>query len=314
MSKKFEYAVQEEYPYIHALRNSTVPDMKDINKPDNLVGLAFSGGGIRSATFGLGVLEALKKFGLLNKIDYLSTVSGGGYIGAWLSANCRRQGNEWLGKNTKEEEWKKSIQHLRRYSNYLSPNFSLLSADTWSIATIWLRNTMLVQLMIFFTIACLLLVPRILFSIFTAYSKNAEWNCVTIILLIIGAFGIGINLWWLVTSAKSSGESNHNPKRLISSQLGVQITSVFPLILASLGYTGILWEQVKLWEQNQNNIFSFGGIFNLIWADFSGILEKNNIFITTLIIIYFSTVIHSFISVYQSNFWRKIFVPFLAPL
>ena len=57
---------------------------------ENLVGLALSGGGIRSATFGLGVLEGLKSFGLLKKIDYLSTVSGGGYIGAWLSANCKR--------------------------------------------------------------------------------------------------------------------------------------------------------------------------------------------------------------------------------
>src|SRR5205814_10002046 len=56
----------------------------------NLVGLAFSGGGIRSATFGLGVLEYLKSAGLLKQIDYLSTVSGGGYIGAWLSANCKR--------------------------------------------------------------------------------------------------------------------------------------------------------------------------------------------------------------------------------
>ena len=45
---------------------------------ENLVGLAFSGGGIRSATFGLGVLEGLKAFGLLKKIHYLSTVSGGG--------------------------------------------------------------------------------------------------------------------------------------------------------------------------------------------------------------------------------------------
>lgn len=47
---------------------------------ENLVGLALSGGGIRSATFGLGVLEGLKSLGLLKKIDYLSTVSGGGYI------------------------------------------------------------------------------------------------------------------------------------------------------------------------------------------------------------------------------------------
>jgi hypothetical protein len=50
-----------------------------------LVGLAFSGGGIRSATFCLGVIQALARLRLLRAFDYLSTVSGGGYIGAWLS-------------------------------------------------------------------------------------------------------------------------------------------------------------------------------------------------------------------------------------
>src|SRR5712692_4362151 len=47
-----------------------------------LAGLAFSGGGIRSATFNLGVIQALSKMGLLRTFDYLSTVSGGGYIGS----------------------------------------------------------------------------------------------------------------------------------------------------------------------------------------------------------------------------------------
>src|SRR6267143_4418186 len=47
-----------------------------------LFGLALSGGGIRSATFNLGVLQALASLKLLRKIDYLSTVSGGGYIGS----------------------------------------------------------------------------------------------------------------------------------------------------------------------------------------------------------------------------------------
>lgn len=46
------------------------------------IGLAFSGGGIRSATFCLGVLRALAKNGVLRRFDYLSTVSGGGYIGS----------------------------------------------------------------------------------------------------------------------------------------------------------------------------------------------------------------------------------------
>ena len=57
---------------------------------DNLIGLAFSGGGIRSATFNLGILQALAENQLLHKFDYLSTVSGGGYIGSWLAASTYR--------------------------------------------------------------------------------------------------------------------------------------------------------------------------------------------------------------------------------
>jgi hypothetical protein len=55
-----------------------------------LLGLSFSGGGIRSATFNLGVLQTLAALGLLKHVDYLSTVSGGGYIGTWLAALAQR--------------------------------------------------------------------------------------------------------------------------------------------------------------------------------------------------------------------------------
>jgi hypothetical protein len=55
------------------------------NKP-HAIALALSGGGIRSATFSLGVLVALAKRNILPQFDYLSTVSGGGYIGAFLTS------------------------------------------------------------------------------------------------------------------------------------------------------------------------------------------------------------------------------------
>ncbi|MEZ5830648.1 MAG: patatin-like phospholipase family protein [Dongiaceae bacterium] len=48
-------------------------------------GLALSGGGIRSASFALGLLQALYGFGVFEKFHYLSTVSGGGYIGGALT-------------------------------------------------------------------------------------------------------------------------------------------------------------------------------------------------------------------------------------
>lgn len=63
---------------------------KDLRE-QNLSALCFSGGGIRSATFGLGIVQALAKYELLDKFDYLSTVSGGGYMGSWLSAWIRRE-------------------------------------------------------------------------------------------------------------------------------------------------------------------------------------------------------------------------------
>jgi hypothetical protein len=65
----------------------------DEGQPD-LVGLALSGGGIRSAMFNLGILRALNKSGLLRYVDLLSTVSGGGYIGGYLSARGVRRAEQ----------------------------------------------------------------------------------------------------------------------------------------------------------------------------------------------------------------------------
>ncbi|MBD0305784.1 MAG: patatin-like phospholipase family protein [Nitrospiraceae bacterium] len=69
----------------------------------NLVGLAFSGGGIRSATFNLGVLQALAKLDVLRHCDYLSTVSGGGYIGSWFTAWTYREGKNMNGGERVQE-------------------------------------------------------------------------------------------------------------------------------------------------------------------------------------------------------------------
>ena len=55
-----------------------------------IVGLSLSGGGIRSATFHLGVIQALHAKGVLRYVDYVSTVSGGGYVGATISALLRK--------------------------------------------------------------------------------------------------------------------------------------------------------------------------------------------------------------------------------
>ena len=52
--------------------------------PDDAVGVGLSGGGVRSATFSLGVFQALARAQCLERVDFLSTVSGGGYFGSFL--------------------------------------------------------------------------------------------------------------------------------------------------------------------------------------------------------------------------------------
>ena len=57
-------------------------ELSGVDPAQPAIGLALSGGGVRSATFCLGLLRALAKNGVLHRFDYLSTVSGGGYAGA----------------------------------------------------------------------------------------------------------------------------------------------------------------------------------------------------------------------------------------
>jgi hypothetical protein len=120
------------------------------------LGLAFSGGGIRSATFNLGVLQGLAERKLLPYVDYLSTVSGGGYIGCWLHSIVRNKcegqpadAQTILDPNRIPGEPEDDpIAFLRKYSNYLAPHLGLFSPDFWTIASVWLRNMALNQLIL----------------------------------------------------------------------------------------------------------------------------------------------------------------------
>ncbi|MGY4379331.1 hypothetical protein ACVWZ3_006970 [Bradyrhizobium sp. i1.3.6] len=94
----------------------------------DVVGLALSGGGIRSSAVCLGVLQALNHHNLIGRIDYLSTVSGGGYIGTSLSATMTTARRFVFGERpaggtvtSAEISDTPSVGHLRNYSNYLIP-------------------------------------------------------------------------------------------------------------------------------------------------------------------------------------------------
>ena len=159
---------------------------------DNLVGLALSGGGIRSATFSLGALQALHKLGLLALFDYVSTVSGGGFTGAWwsawLSRAVRRAGERFPDAEDIEPSRRPSallldqdsprpsadtdaardpIHHLRLFANYLTPRRGALSADTWRAVTFYVRS------LVFNWLA---LLPMLLVVVMTAQLYFVAWN------------------------------------------------------------------------------------------------------------------------------------------
>lgn len=97
-------------------------------KGQNAVGLAISGGGIRSATFALGVVTQLARNGILQQVDFLSTVSGGGYLGSFISSFL--SGGETAKESDpdplalgrlfgKAGEETPALRHLRNHSKYL---------------------------------------------------------------------------------------------------------------------------------------------------------------------------------------------------
>jgi hypothetical protein len=150
----------------------------------DLVGLALSGGGIRSATFCLGVLQGLAgltRLGPLKYLDYLSTVSGGGYIGSWFVAWVSRApkrlkevehllrprridqaapppGNQPPHGDDQEPA---PIFHLRRFSNYLAPRLGLASADVWVLWATYLRNFLVCQMVLLPAAVGVLLLARL---------------------------------------------------------------------------------------------------------------------------------------------------------
>lgn len=88
-------------------------------------GIALSGGGIRSATINLGILKTLNKFGILKRADFLSTVSGGGYTGAYVQATLKNEGSyEKLFDD-------KHVEYMRSRGEYLMPGIGWLKK--WNI-------------------------------------------------------------------------------------------------------------------------------------------------------------------------------------
>jgi hypothetical protein len=85
-----------------------------------LTGVALSGGGVRSASFALGVLQALNCLVGLRHVDYLSTVSGGGYVGTATTIGMTRKAGLFpFCRGGADPGETPETQHLRDNSRYL---------------------------------------------------------------------------------------------------------------------------------------------------------------------------------------------------
>ena len=188
-----------------------VPVLYEISRklPNRRAALCLSGGGIRSATFNLGILQGLARYGLLEKFDYLSTVSGGGFIGGWLSAWIHREEDLGPGQLPVSKVAARladppddplipepdPVYNLRVYANYLTPRKGLLSVDTWTLIAVYLRNLVLNWMVFVPVIIAGLMLPRI----WVAFVKSSYLS--PTVLLWVGFAGalialiyIGVNL------------------------------------------------------------------------------------------------------------------------
>jgi hypothetical protein len=160
----------------------------------DLSALCLSGGGIRSASFALGVIQCLADKKLLAEFNYLSTVSGGGYIGSWLSAWLKWEQNadEVIGQLRQQRKdpdaEPQPIQHLRQYSAYLTPKSGLFSGDLWAPIAIIIRNLLLNWLILLPVIAA----PVIAIKLTAALIHTAPLSCNAIVILIgLACFFLG---------------------------------------------------------------------------------------------------------------------------
>ncbi|MDZ4400425.1 patatin-like phospholipase family protein [Hydrogenophaga sp.] len=209
--------------------------------PAPKIGLALSGGGIRSATFSLGVLQALASRNKLASFDYMSTVSGGGYIGSWLSAwihrsslhevqsELKRHGTKAEGdSNTPAADEPVQVAWLRRYSNYLTPRVGLFSLDSLTLVCTWLRNVMLNLIIILGCMGFLFVLPYALLTGFgnlhtdsVTYGFAAAWSGVVAMSL------VGCNLW-------QQSLPNKNGDNWLVTPPGVILSAVLPAVLAAI--------------------------------------------------------------------------------
>lgn len=211
-----------------------------------LTALCLSGGGVRSASFALGVIEGLTRRGLVDSLDYLSTVSGGGYAGAWLSAwryhaSAARTAVEWprVPPEPGGPAEPEPLVRVRKYARYLAPHMGAFSVDLWALLATIVRNLLLMWLVLLPIIAALLTLPYIYFAMVRAAERDLvamsrftlEESSTWLLLACCALFALAIG--FIVRDLPSLGGRRATQRQFLT-------WCFAPLCLGSLGLT-LFW-------------------------------------------------------------------------
>ena len=256
------------------------------NPAEDAVGLALSGGGIRSATFNLGVLQAMHRCGFLRRVDYLSTVSGGGYIGASLTWLMSRSSEFPFG--TRRSDYNKTggelIAWLREHANYLTPGGGL---DRWALAAAVLRGisiNLLILLPLFFSMMYFMvqtIVPAP--GLLRSWPDSLFTWLLALGLLCWGLMGLGFACYALCSGFKLMQHEwlRHHANILFGQllKLGVVLSAIGSLPMVQQFVEVSLWP--GLFGADNYSAFSVNGTLSLlsgaaaVWAGWSGRSRTN---------------------------------------
>ena len=239
----------------------------------NLFGLALSGGGIRSATFSLGVLQALARRKILSRFDYLSTVSGGGYIGAWLSAWISRESGE-IEKVQEQLQNKdkpiEQIEFLRAYSNYLTPRTGFLGVDTWTAVATWTRNFLVNAVIVLLSIWCVL--AFIMFAARIANRFEYVVGILSAVLLLIPICSITLGVGLSDLGRKRVAKKHLWLTRFISGPgIFLSVVLALPMAFAGGGFWLARWDLTQSAWESLSWPLGLIAFVDLLWFGMLGI-------------------------------------------
>lgn len=242
--------VQQVYQVLLDKQQNLHDDIPSMSVKTGLVGLALSGGGIRSATFNLGLLQALAKKKVLHCCDYLSTVSGGGYIGACLSSlladteETSTKAEQFPLRDEREQgEERKEVNHLRTTRNYLGLSAKIFNLNNWYVLGLNLSGKVLINI-----------IPFAMIILFTLWLYMIEPYFYSLFTLHVWIEAIAITLTGLSLLMIRCVQQQNKVRHFFDSLIGYSTLSAILLVII-LSLFDLIYTQAWQWALGSSGAY-----------------------------------------------------------